>query len=60
MAGIGIYETIATTIQSAVASVFLFAMLLLAGGLISFLTEIQIAVGRRRTHMAHTRQARPK
>jgi Protein of unknown function (DUF2721) len=37
----------------AIALIFVLAMVLLAGGLISFLTEIQIAVGGRRAHTAH-------
>jgi Protein of unknown function (DUF2721) len=37
----------------AIALIFVLSMLLLAGGLISFLTEIQIAVGGRRVHTAH-------
>jgi hypothetical protein len=42
---------------NAIALVFVVAMLLLAGGLIEFLTEIQIAVGGRRAHREHL--ARP-
>ena len=38
---------------TAIALVFVAAMLLLAGGLIEFLTEIQIAVGGRRVHREH-------
>ncbi len=38
---------------NAIALVFVVAMLLLAGGLIEFLTEIQIAVGGRRVHREH-------
>jgi hypothetical protein len=37
----------------AIALVFVIAMVLLAGALILFLTEIQIAVGGQRVHMAH-------
>lgn len=40
---------------NAIALVFVFAMILLAGGLIEFLTEIQIAVGGRRVHREHIR-----
>jgi hypothetical protein len=38
-----------------IALFFVISMLLLAGGLIEFLTEIQIAVGGRRVHREHLR-----
>jgi Protein of unknown function (DUF2721) len=38
---------------NAIALVFVVAMVLLAGGLIEFLTEIQIAIGGRRVHREH-------
>ena len=41
-----------------IALVFVLAMVLLAGGLIAFLTEIQIAVGGRRQHREHLRDSR--
>jgi small-conductance mechanosensitive channel len=40
---------------TAIALVFVVAMILLAGGLMEFLTEIQIAVGGRRIHREHLR-----
>jgi Protein of unknown function (DUF2721) len=40
---------------TAVALIFVVAMILLAGGLIEFLTEIQTAVGGRRIHREHLR-----
>ena len=40
---------------NAIALVFVVAMVLLAGSLIAFLTEIQIAVGGRRVHREHLR-----
>jgi Protein of unknown function (DUF2721) len=43
---------------NAIALVFVAAMLLLAGGLIEFLTEIQIAIGGRRVHREHLRGSR--
>lgn len=54
-------QLLAFNFGDAIALIFVLAMLLLAGGLISFLTEIQIAVGGRRAHMAYiarTRQTR--
>lgn len=54
-------QLLAFNFGDAIALIFVLAMLLLAGGLISFLTEIQIAVGGPRAHMAHIahkRQAR--
>lgn len=40
---------------NAIALAFVISMLLLAGGLIEFLTEIHIAVGGRRVHREHLR-----
>lgn len=46
---------VATKLGNAIAITFIIAMMLLAGGLIEFLTEIQIAVGGRRLHRQHLR-----
>jgi Protein of unknown function (DUF2721) len=43
---------------TAIALVFVAAMILLAGGLIAFLTEIHIAIGGRRIHREHLRVTR--
>jgi hypothetical protein len=45
-----------TNLGTAIAITFVISMMLLAGGLIEFLTEIQIAIGGRRLHRQHLRQ----
>ena len=50
-------QLLALNFGDAITLIFVLAMLLLAGGLISFLTEIQIAVGGRRAHLMHIGQA---
>ncbi len=46
-------QIFAVNLGDGIALFFVISMLLLAGGLIEFLTEIQIAVGGRRVHREH-------
>lgn len=48
-------QIFAANLGNGIALVFVVAMVLLAGGLIEFLTEIQIAVGGWRVHKQHSR-----
>jgi Protein of unknown function (DUF2721) len=48
-------QILALNLGTAIALIFVVSMVLLAGGLIEFLTEIQIAVGGRRVHREHLR-----
>jgi hypothetical protein len=48
-------QILALNLGTGIALVFVVAMILLAGGLIAFLTEIQIAIGGRRVHRQHLR-----
>jgi hypothetical protein len=48
-------QILALNLGTGIALLFVAAMILLAGGLIEFLTEIQIAVGGRRVHREHLR-----
>ena len=48
-------QIFATNLGNGIALVFVIAMVLLAGGLIEFLTEIQIAVGGWRVHKRNSR-----
>lgn len=48
-------QILALNLGNGIALIFVMAMILLAGGLIGFLTEIQIAVGGRRAHKKHLR-----
>lgn len=49
-------QILGLNLGNAIALIFVVAMILLAGGLIEFLTEIQIAVGGRRIHREHLRE----
>ncbi|MVZ96103.1 DUF2721 domain-containing protein [Sphingorhabdus sp. IMCC26285] len=49
-------QMIGLNLGNTIALIFVLAMLLLAGGLIEFLTEIQIAIGGRRLHKEHMHQ----
>jgi hypothetical protein len=51
-------QIFAVNLGNGIALVFVVAMILLAGGLIEFLTEIQIAVGGWRIHRQHSRDQR--
>lgn len=48
-------QILALNLGTGIALIFVVSMILLAGGLIEFLTEIQIAVGGRRAHREHFR-----
>lgn len=48
-------QILGLNLGNAIALIFVAAIILLAGGLIEFLTEIQIAVGGRRVHREHFR-----
>jgi hypothetical protein len=48
-------QILVINLGNAIALFFVISMLLLGGGLIEFLTEIQIAVGGRRVHQEHLR-----
>jgi Protein of unknown function (DUF2721) len=49
-------QILALNLGTGIALIFVVAMVLLAAGLIEFLTEIQIAVGGRRVHREHLRR----
>jgi hypothetical protein len=48
-------QILGLNLGNGIALIFVAAMILLAGGLIEFLTEIQVAVGGRRAHKKHLR-----
>ena len=52
-------QIFAVNLGNGIALVFVIAMVLLAGGLIEFLTEIQIAVGGWTVHKQHSREQSP-
>ena len=53
-----ISQMLAFDLGNIIAFVFVIAMVLLAGGLIEFLTEIQVAITGRRAHREHLRRPR--
>jgi hypothetical protein len=53
-----IAQILTPNLGTGMALIFVVAMILLGGGLIEFLTEIQIAMGGRRMHREHFRGPR--